>query len=150
MAKGKYEQWRTEEGLTLLRGWTRDGLTDAEIAARIGVRRQTVYEWMNRYPDIADAMRRGREVVNYAIEDTLIRRVTGYDTVETRKEYDADGNVVRVVDQVKHIPPDTNAISFWLTNRMRERYKMRWPDTSAQSDESETGLVLLPEVSEDG
>ena len=77
MANGKYERCRTPEGLTLLRGWTRDGLTDAEIARRIGVRRQTVYEWMSRYPDIADAMRCGRDVVNYRAEDCLIQRVTG-------------------------------------------------------------------------
>lgn len=148
MAKGKYEKWRTEEGLTLLRGWTRDGLTDAEIAGRIGVRRQTIYEWMSRYPDIADAMRSGRDVVNYRAEDCLIQRVTGYDTVETRSEYDADGNLVREIRQMRHIPPDTDAAKFWLQNRMRERYGGL--GMFAQDGDTQTGLALLPEVSEDG
>lgn len=146
-AKGKYERWRTPEGLTLLRGWTRDGLTDKEIAERIGVARQTLYDWQGRYADIADAMRSGREVINYAVEDCLIKRVTGYDAVETRTEYDPEGNVVREIQQVRHVPPDTGAIEFWLKNRMRERYH-------DQSDPAEglieTGCVMLPEASDDG
>ena len=28
MAKGKYAEWITEDGLLLLEGWARDGLTD--------------------------------------------------------------------------------------------------------------------------
>lgn len=143
MAKGKYERWRTPEGLTLLRGWTRDGLTDTEIAQRIGVARQTLYDWQARYPDIADAMRRGREVINYAVEDCLIQRVTGYDAVETRSEYDADGNLLREIRQVRHVPPDTSAIEFWLRNRMRDRYS----DQASPADAGdETGCVMLPEV----
>ena len=33
MAKGKYEQWLTEEGLLQLEAWARNGLTDEQIAA---------------------------------------------------------------------------------------------------------------------
>ena len=35
MAKGKYEYWLTKEGLMLLEGWARDGLTDEQIAENI-------------------------------------------------------------------------------------------------------------------
>lgn len=143
MAKGKYERWLAPEGLTLLRGWTRDGLTDKEIAARIGVARQTLYDWQSRYPDISDAMRRGREVINYAVEDCLIQRVTGYDAVETRTEYDPEGNVLREIRQVRHVPPDTSAIEFWLKNRMRDRYRDQADPADGQM---ETGCVLLPEA----
>ena len=37
MAKGKYEYWLTEEGLLLLEGWARDGLTDEQIAQNMGI-----------------------------------------------------------------------------------------------------------------
>lgn len=36
MARGKFEYWLTEDGLTLLKGWARDGLTDEDLAAKMG------------------------------------------------------------------------------------------------------------------
>lgn len=34
MAKGKYEYWLTDEGLTLLEGWARNGLTDEQMTGK--------------------------------------------------------------------------------------------------------------------
>ncbi len=42
MAKGKYEKWLEPEGLLLLEGWARDGLTDDEIAKKIGCSASTL------------------------------------------------------------------------------------------------------------
>ena len=44
MAKGKYEYWLTNEGLILLEGWARDGLTDEQIAHNMGITSKTLYE----------------------------------------------------------------------------------------------------------
>ncbi len=156
MAKGKYEQWRTPEGLTLLRGWAREGLTDEQLAKRIGVRRQTIYEWSARFPDIADALKKGREVIDLEVEETLLRRALGYDYVERREEsHDEDGVRVvdRVVETVKHVPPDTGAAAIWLKNRMRERWRHKWPELPAPEETERRGCILLPEVelaAEDG
>lgn len=32
MAKGKYSRWLERDGLTMLEGWARDGLSDEQIA----------------------------------------------------------------------------------------------------------------------
>ena len=45
MAKGKYQHWLTPEGLTLLEGWARDGLTDEQMAQRMGITAKTLYVW---------------------------------------------------------------------------------------------------------
>lgn len=45
MAKGKYEYWLTKEGLMLLEGWARDGLTDEQIANNCGITASTLYDW---------------------------------------------------------------------------------------------------------
>ena len=37
MARGKFEYWLTEDGLTLLEGWARDGLTDAQLAEKMNI-----------------------------------------------------------------------------------------------------------------
>ena len=45
MAKGKYKYWLTPEGLLKLEGWTRDGLTEEQIAGNMGISRSTLNEW---------------------------------------------------------------------------------------------------------
>lgn len=145
MAKGKFEKWRTPEGLTLLRGWAREGLTDEQIAKRCGVRRQTIYEWSAKYPDISDALKKGREVIDLEVEDTLLKRVFGYDCEETRTEFGADGKVEKTVSVRRHVPPDTGAIAFWLKNRRKDRYRDRWPEPPAE-EQTGTGCIVLPEA----
>lgn len=145
MAKGLYAQWRTPEGLTRLRGWARAGLTLDQIAKRVGVRRQTICEWSAKYPDIADALKRGREVIDLEVEETLLRRALGYDYVERREERNADGNVEKTVTTVKHVPPDTGALAIWLKNRMGDEWRRdRLPPSAEEAENS--GCVLLPEA----
>ena len=58
MAKGKYQEWLTPEGLLKIEGWARDGLTDEQIATNIGISRDTLYRWKNEYSDISDTLKR--------------------------------------------------------------------------------------------
>ena len=59
MAKGKYEEWCNDpDKKLLLSGWARDGLTDEEIAKKIGISRSTLSEWKKKYPDISDTLKR--------------------------------------------------------------------------------------------
>jgi hypothetical protein len=45
MAKGKYKEWLTEEGLLLIEGWARDAMTNKQIAENIGINPKTFYDW---------------------------------------------------------------------------------------------------------
>ena len=72
MAHAEYKKWLEPDNLIKLRSWARDGLTNEQIAKKIGVRRQTISEWIKKYPDIADALKKGKEVVDSEIEDSLI------------------------------------------------------------------------------
>ena len=63
MAKGKYEQWLTEEGLLQLEAWARNGLTDEQIAANMGICRDTLIQWKKKYSDISDTLKRGKAIV---------------------------------------------------------------------------------------
>lgn len=71
MAKGKYQKWLEPESLILLEGWARDGLTDEEIAKNMGVRTSTLYEWKNKYSEISEALKKGKEFADYQIENAL-------------------------------------------------------------------------------
>ena len=78
MAKGKYEYWLTPEGLLKLEGWARDGLTDEQIAQNIGISRSTLNAWKERYSDISDTLKKGKEVVDRKVENALLKRALGY------------------------------------------------------------------------
>ena len=56
MAKGKYEDWLTGDGLTLLEGWARDGLTDEQIASNCGISPSTLYRWKDDHQEIREAL----------------------------------------------------------------------------------------------
>ena len=55
----KYEEWLTEEGLILIQGWARDGLVDEQIAHNMGISTTTLYEWKNKFPELAQAIKKG-------------------------------------------------------------------------------------------
>lgn len=80
MAKGKYEEWLTVEGLILLEGWARDGLTDEQIAKNIGIKRPTLYEWKKKHPDISDALKKGKAIIDYEVENALLKNALEGDT----------------------------------------------------------------------
>ena len=86
MAKGKYQEWVADEGLLLIEGWARDGLTDEQIAHNMGVRRETLYDWKKKYPNISNALKRGKEVVDRQVENALLKRALGYQFEEETKE----------------------------------------------------------------
>lgn len=130
MAQGKYKEWLTPEGLLKLESWARDGLIDEQIAANIGIRRPTLYAWKKEHPDIADALKKGKEVVDIQVENALLKRALGYayeeKTYETQwDEAEAkfkEGLTKRVI---KEVVPDTTAQIFWLKNRRPDKWRDR-------------------------
>jgi len=147
VAKGKYEYWISPDGLTLLGAWARDGLTDEEIAKKCGISRSTLAEWKKRYPDISDALNKNKEIVDAEVENALYKKCIGYNASITKhyklKEiiYDEDtgkkiSEVERLeeVEELIHIPADTNAQKFWLSNRRPDK----WRDKPEAVPESNT------------
>ena len=96
MAKGKYEYWLTEEGLLLLEGWARDGLTDEQIAHNIGISTSTLNNWKNKYVEILESLKKEKEVVDYAVENALLKNA---------------------------LKGDTTAQIYWLKNRRPDKWR---------------------------
>ncbi|WP_029265708.1 transposase [Virgibacillus alimentarius] len=110
--RGKFHEWLTDEGLIKIEGWARDGLTDEQIAKNMGIAASTLYDWKNKYPEITEALKRGKEVVDREVENALLKRALGYKYKEATEEF---GEVTKVV--TKEVQPDTTAQIFWLKNR---------------------------------
>ena len=95
-AKGKYSEWLTPEGLTLLQGWARDGATDKILAQKMGIRESTLYEWKNRFSEISEALKKGKEIIDYEVESEMLKAIKA-------------GNVTAMI--------------FWLKNRQPEKWR---------------------------
>lgn len=98
MAKAAYEEWLAADRLALLQGWARDGLTDEQIVHNMGIAASTLYQWKKRHPEIAESLKRGKEVVDYEVENALLQKALG---------------------------GDTTAMIFWLKNRRPDRWRDR-------------------------
>ena len=115
-----YKDWITEDGLTKLEGMARDGLINEQIAHNIGINPSTLYEWQKKYPEIAKALKQGKEVIDRQVENALLKRALGYEYEEVKQiiEKDAKGKDKKKIEKtVRQIAPDTTAQIFWLKNR---------------------------------
>lgn len=135
MAKGKYQEWLTDEGLLLIEGWARDGLTDEQISLNMGIAVRTLYNWKDKHVQILQALKKGKEVVDRQVENALLKRALGYkydeltyEQVPIKPYIDDDGNVkeyqLEVVKKVtKQQAPDVTAQIFWLKNRRPDKWR---------------------------
>lgn len=124
----------TQEGLLKIEGWARDGCTDKEIAANIGINPDTLYTWKKKFPILADTLKKGKDVVDRQVEKSLLQRALGYSYEETSKKYEGGVMTERKVTK-KHIPPDTTAQIFWLKNRKPEQWRDK-PKSESVSDKA--------------
>lgn len=134
MAKGKYADWITEDGLLLLEGWARDGLTDEQIAHNIGIHVATFYRWQEAHGEFRDALKRGKAPVDLQVENALLKRALGYEYEEVTTEITETPYIDRHgkerVRKQKHVKktkkivlPDTTAQIFWLKNRRPDKWR---------------------------
>ncbi len=158
IAVGKYKEWITQDGLDRIRGYARDGYSDAQIAKNIGISRTYFYEWLKKYPDIADALKKGREPVVVALEDALYKAGLGYEYIETVEEItQVDGEPRKHIKKItKHAPPNVAALIFALKNLKKKKFKdkpidevdkaddvllatlRKWDDAAKEAGEQET------------
>ncbi len=105
--KEQYETWLEPDGLMLLEGWARDGLTDEGIARNCGVAATTLLKWKNRFPQIAQALKKGKELADYQVENALLQSAL-------------DGSIT--------------AQLFWLKNRRPDKWRDKPPEPTGPKD----------------
>ncbi len=145
MARIKYAEWLTEEGQMKLEAWARDGLTDEQIAHNMGCNVRTLYVWKKEYPQIEQALKTGKEVVDIQVENALFKRAIGYDyeEVKTIIETLPGGEKRQRAERTrKHVPGDTTAQIFWLKNRKQIEWRDRKETQLSGSVETTTANPL--------
>ena len=120
MARGKFEYWLTEDGLTLLKGYARRGMNDEQIAAKMHIVPSTLYEWKKRFPEISEAIKDGKDLPDIQVENALYEAAVG-------------GNVTAMI--------------FWLKNRLKSEWKDK-PVEDTQTAALETAMRALADIIE--
>ncbi len=144
-----YKDWLSEDKLLLIEGWARDGLSDEQIAHNIGIRRETLWDWKKKYSHISNSLKKGKEVVDFLVENALLKNALGFkyeENVVTR-----DGAVVNVE---KFQAPNTVAQIFWLKNRKPDKWRDRIESKQevniqqAPANDAIMGALLQREIEE--
>ena len=144
MAKGKYQEWLEEDNLIKLEAWARNGLTDEQLANNIGINVATLYTWKKKYGEINDALKRGKEVVDIEVENSLLKAAKGY-FVDEEKQYISEVNGVvtkRKEITKKYIAPNTTAQIFWLKNRK----PIEWRDKNIVELDGEERVIIVDDI----
>ena len=71
MAKSKWEE--VKDKLILVEGWARDGLTNEQIAENLRINPDTLYKYKKKYPEFSEALKKGKEIVDYEVENALLK-----------------------------------------------------------------------------
>lgn len=136
----KINDWLENDKLILLEGWAKSGLTDEQIAKNIGINRTTLYDWKKKETNIADALKKGKEVIDFEVENALLKKALGYTITLKEEKLDKDG-CVHTLEKDVHIPPDTTAQIFWLKNRKPNNWKDR-----VETDEDKEAVANASQV----
>ena len=144
-----YKDWLSEDKLLLLEGWARDGLSDEQIAHNIGIRRETLWDWKKKHDNISNSLKKGKEVVDFLVENALLKNALGFkyeENVVTR-----DGEIINVE---KFQAPNTVAQIFWLKNRKPDKWRDRIESKQevniqqAPANDAIMGALLQREIEE--
>ncbi len=134
-------------------------MTDAQIATKVGISPRTYYEWQARFPQISQAIKKGKAPVDTQVENALLKRALGYSYTETTTDFelidtgnvDEDGKPImekkikNVRSVKKEVAPDVGAAAFWLKNRRPDRWREKREE---QIQVTSADYSLLDEVAE--
>lgn len=160
MAVLQPEDWIKPDNLTLLTAWARDGLIDKEIAEKMNISPPTLYKYKKMFPQIVEALRKGKELVDVEVENALYKKALGYN-VPVQKAfkvkdivYNENGKKISETERIEyaeeeiHIPADTTAQIFWLKNRKRKEWRDK-VEYETNNDELNKVKELLSKISDE-
>lgn len=135
--KSIYKEWiesgELENILTLVTKWRGEGAELDDIADKLGIHRSTLFDYQKKYKDFADALKRGKEIMDGEVENSLIKECVGYfydeTTTTTTAIVDKRTGEITDLEKVetrkvhKYARPSATAIAYYLNNREPKKWK---------------------------
>jgi hypothetical protein len=117
----------------------------------MGIHRDTLNEWKNRFPVISDALKIGRENADYIVENELFescktRTVTVKKPIKLKKVM-VDGKKRLEEERIEYaeeqvvVPANVTAQIFYLKNRRPDKWKDRPVESIAENQKTDMQTV---------
>lgn len=157
MAGGRPPKYDVGKHPELVEAWAAGMLTDAAIAAKLGIGYSTFRMWLKDHAEFLAGYEKGRAQLLDQTEMSLYKKANGYDYTEEQlcteafvsyqpgsakeaaykaaREAAKDGDAVyqvKVTTTRKHVAPDTGALALVLCNRRRPGYDPDHPTAGWQ------------------
>lgn len=124
--KCKYDEY-VKPMIPKIREWAASGATEKEICSALGVALSSFYEYKKAFPELAKALRTGRQTVIMNIKAALYKKAVGY-SYEEKKGVKKGSETVGVEVYQRQCLPDPVAAAMLLRN-----YDPEWRDKDAKT-----------------
>lgn len=169
MAKSKFET-HVAPYIDKISEWLKAGCDFKTVASNLHITYSTLWKYkvlgeqgQEPYVDFANAFAQACVEPDENVENSLYKSATGYNAKfirhykvktiqydpETGKKISEKEELKPMTDEV-HVPANVAAQQFWLTNRLPDKWKYKPESVRDKDDDTDTGVVLLPEVATDG
>lgn len=105
----------------------KDLLTDAQIAAQLGITYETFRQWSHKYTAFSVAVKRGKQAANRDLIEVMKKSAKGYYVEEEETvvylDHDKQPKSYSKVVKKRYIPPSTTTQIFLAKNRMPEDFR---------------------------
>lgn len=135
--------------------WRKNGMTEQQIAQKLNIGYSSLSEYKNKYLELSEALREGKDELIEKLEGALFKKALGFtiDEVETITEVEGN-NVDGKISNGKKIKqksrkttrtfaPDTNALIFALTNLKNDKWKSIRKD---DPEENKEGVTIVNDI----
>lgn len=126
-APNKYET-NVEPRLFEIENWFKEGLIEKEISKRLEISQSSLDNYKRDYPELKKALKDGKDVADFRVENALYKRAMGYKYTEITKErkFDKENNRYEVVvtkEVEREVAADPTSMIFWLKNRKKAQWR---------------------------
>lgn len=120
------------------------GATDNQLADFFEVNESTINLWKIKHPVFSKSLKLGKEQPNENVVRSLYNRAMGYSHADNDIRV-VNGEIV-ITPIIKHYPPDSTAIIFFLKNRIPEEWRDKPNAETGDTDMAEALLLLAKQL----
>lgn len=120
--RGRKSKFDPNKHPALVKELAEQGLTNEQIAGRLGISTATLDAWMNKNPEFLSAIKTGKKHADDLVVDSLYKRACGYKITEKKVVKNPDGTTRMEITE-KEVAPDPTSMIFWLKCRQPKEWR---------------------------